>query len=199
LIIPTRVTAPAVEPVTLSEIKTHLRGINHLEHETLLRNLIESARQQVEAQTGRALVQRQVIAYFEGWPDSNVFELPFPKLQSVTTVKYTGTDGTQSTFSTDNYSVDIDSEPGRVVLGYSKTWPSTTLHELDNPIEITYLCGYAPTADSPADYVANIPESIKTAMKFIVELNYDRPPDGYAKTLENAVDALLAVYKVWGF
>jgi len=62
-------------------------------------------------------------------------------LQSVTSVKYTDSDGDQSTLSTDDYIVDNDSEPGRIVLGYGTVWPTATLYP-SNPIEIQFLCGY---------------------------------------------------------
>jgi len=103
----------------------------------------------------------------------------------------TAADGTETTFSSDNYTVDTDSEPGRVVLGYEKVWPTATLHHDEYPIEITYVAGYA--------NAAAVPQSIKTAMLFIIERLYDRPPEPYLGTIERAIDSLLSAYKVWGF
>ncbi|MFH2075423.1 MAG: phage head-tail connector protein, partial [Pseudomonadota bacterium] len=67
--------------------------------------------------------------------------LPFGALQSVTHVKYTDTDGTQTTRSTDEYNVDTDSDPGRIQLDYGYSWPSASLHP-KNPIEVQFVCGY---------------------------------------------------------
>ena len=187
---PTRIiTAHEYEPVTLDEVKTHLRGISHSEHDELLIGLIVSARESLENLTARSIVQRTVAAMFQAWPQQ-YFELPLPPIQTVSSVKYTDIDGTESTMSSDEYSVDIDSEPGRVVLGYSETWPSESLHAPDYPIEITYVAG---------DEVGFVPESIKTAIKFMVEKAYDKPPEQYANTIDQAVDALISPYRVWGF
>jgi uncharacterized phiE125 gp8 family phage protein len=193
------VTAPSVEPVTLAEIKTHLRGISHSDHDDLLNGLIKSAREYVETVTNRALVQRTLAAYFKDWPDNDTFYLPYAPLQSVSTIKYTDTDGTVTPFSSDNYEVETNLTPGLVMLGYDESWPTDTLHHDEYPIEITYVCGYEPDDSSPVSYTANIPENLKTAIKFHVEMMYDKPPADYVKTLERAIDSLLIGYKVWGF
>jgi hypothetical protein len=75
------------------------------------------------------------------WPNSDVIVLPFGQLISVTHVKYTNSDGDQSTFSASDYTVDNDSDPGRVVLNYGEEWPSFT-PQTSNPIEIQYICGW---------------------------------------------------------
>ncbi len=200
MIIPTVITtAPPDEPVTLDEVKTHLRGIDHNDHDEMLIGLIKSTRQRFESILGRALVQQTRTAYFQNWPTNGVFSLPYPALRSVSSIKYTDTGGTQYTWSADNYDVDTASEPGRVVLGYSKTWPTATLHHDTYPIEIEYVCGYAPTDDSPPDYRANVPETIKTAMKLEIELKYNMPPEGLATYTQGAIDALIMPYRVWGF
>ena len=188
MIIPTRIiTPPTSEPVSVFEVKDHLRGISHDDHDIMIRGLIKSAREEVEGRTGRALVQRTVAAMFQGWPDQ-AFDLPFAPLSSVTSVKYTNTDGDESTFSSDDYSVDVDSEPGRVVLGYSKAWPTATLHAPDYPVVVTYVAGYT-----------TIPENIKTAIKFLVDVAYSQPPADYVRTMDRAIDALLAPYRLWSF
>jgi uncharacterized phiE125 gp8 family phage protein len=193
------VTGPSVEPVTLAEIKTHLRGISHTDHDDLLNGLIKSAREYVETVTNRAMVQRTLAAYYKDWPENDVFALPISPLISVSSVKYTTAAGTVTTYSADNYTVETALTPGLVMLGYEKTWPTATLHNDEYPIEITYLAGYEPNSASPADYTANIPENLKTAVKFHVELMYDKPPEQYERTLQRAIDSLLSGYKVWGF
>ncbi len=189
-------TAPPEEPVTLSEIKDHLR-IEHSDHDTMLEGLIQASREWVEQITSRALVEQTRVAYFQQWQGE--FDLPGTPLQSVSEVKYTDTSGSTETVNTDTYEVITSTIPGRVVLGYSKTWPTATLLERSYPIEIEYVCGYAPNEDSPPDYAANVPESIKNAIKLDVELRYDRPPADYAEKLRNVVDTLIAPYRVWSF
>jgi uncharacterized phiE125 gp8 family phage protein len=193
------ISGPSVEPVALAEIKTHLRGITHTDHDDMLNSLIQSAREYVETVTNRSLVTRTLAAYFKNWPDDDVFVLPQGPVQSVSSVKYTTAAGTVTTYSSDDYTTELNLTPALVMLGYEKTWPTATLYHDEYPIEITYVAGYDPTDDSPPDYRANIPENIKTAIKFHVELMYDKPPEPYANTLRRAVDALLDGYRVWGF
>jgi len=189
-------TAPAVEPITLTEVKRHLRiKYDDADTHNELTLLIQAAREHIEFLTGRALVQQTRTINYAQWPASGVFELPYAPLQSVTKIDYTDVEGTTTTFSTANYSVDTGSEPGRIVLGYNKTWPTSTLHPEDLPIEIEYVCGYAPTTDSPPDYRYNIPEALKIAIKFEIELRYDRPMPDYADQLKKAIQSLIINYR----
>jgi uncharacterized phiE125 gp8 family phage protein len=193
--IPTVVTAPSVEPVTLREVKDHLR-LEHSDHDTMLESLIQSSREWVESVTGRALVQQTRKAQYREWP-RYAFELPYPPLQSVSSVQYTDTGGATSTVDASTYSVVSDREPGLVVLGYSQTWPSAVIHHEEYPIAIEYVCGYEATSDSPPDYRAHVPEQIKAAIKLDVERKYDRPPVDYAERLDKVINDLLAPYRAW--
>lgn len=192
------VTEPSVEPVTLAELKTYLRGISHTTHDAILNNLITQARTYLEMVMGRAFVQQTRAVYFKSWP-AKEFVVPYPPLQSVTSIIYTDVDGTATTWASDEYVVDIVSAPGRVVLGYNESWPTATLHHEEYPIAITYVCGYEPTEDSPADYRTNVPEMIKTAIKAYCEIHYDRPPDVYAGALNRIIDNVINMYRIWGF
>jgi len=202
--IATRTVNPYTEPVTLDEIKDHLR-VEHNNHDSQLLGLIQASREWVEDYTHRALVQQAWKYYLQDWPSGDEFELPFPPLQSVTAIKYTDSNGTQTIWedassspTTYDYEVDTDSEPGRIILVYGETWPSTTLHP-KNPIEIEFVAGYDDDGDSPPDYTVNIPEAIKNAIKLDVEIRYDRPNDAYLKVLQDVRDNLLAPYRIWRF
>jgi len=184
--------APSEEPVTLSEVKNHLR-IEHTDHDTMLKGLIQASREYVEQVTSRAIVEQTRIAYFKDWP-VNYFELPGSPLLSVTEVRYTNTDGSSNTFGSDNYHVVTSIEPGRVVLGYSKTWPSDTLLHERYPIEIEFKAGYEVDV-SPTD----VPEAIQNAICLDVEVRYDRPPESYQERIKSVIETLLAPYRVWSF
>lgn len=185
-------TAPTVEPITLADAKEQLR-VDHTEHDIMITGLIIAAREQVEAMCGRAIVQQMRIAYFDNWPDT-VFHLFYPEIRSVEDIKYTNSTGVQVTYSSDNYSLDPGSEPGRIVLGYQKTWPTVTLNQEDYPIEIKYKCGYEPNG---SDLTANIPERIKLVIRMLVESMYGGMQDGYARYRDNAIHSMLTQYRVW--
>lgn len=183
---------PTIEPITLTDAKEQLR-IDHTDHDFMITGLIKAARERVESICGRAIVQQTRIAYFYEWPEK-VFNLLYPAIQSITHIKYTDADGNQETFAAANYTLDPGSTPGRVVLGYQKTWPSVTLNQEDYPIEIKYVCGYP--ADEE-DYTANIPETIKLAIRMIVESMYGGMQEGYAKYRDDAINSILSQYRVW--
>lgn len=194
--IATRTVNPYTEPVTLDEVKDHLRITDSTDHDSQLIGLITASREWIESYTGRALVQQTWKYYLQDWPVGDEFELPFPPLQSVMSIKYTDSDDTQTTWDSGDYEVDTDSEPGRIILAYGETWPSTTLHP-KNPIEVEFVAGYD-SDGSPADYQANIPEAIKNAMKLDIEIRYDRAkPD--IDILKDVRDTLLAPYRIWTF
>ena len=195
--IATRTVNPYMEPVTLDEIKDHLRMQTINSFDSQLLGLITASREWVEDVTGRALVQQTWKYYLQDWPSGDEFKLPFPPLQSVTSIKYTNSAGTETEWTNTNYEVDTDSEPCRVILAYGYTWPSTTLHP-KNPIEIEFVAGHD-SDGSPADYTVNIPEAIKNAIKLDVEIRFDRPNDAYVKVLEDVRDTLLAPYRIFKF
>lgn len=182
------VTQPTSEPVTLTEVKDHLR-IDHNDQDVLLIGLLKTARQYLEEVCGRAFMTQTRSAAFKDWPVGDVFHLPFPPVQSVSSIVYTDTDGTDHTFSSSCYSSDIYSEPARVVLGYGETWPSTAIHNPDYPIEIQYVCGYT-SANS-------VPGPIKDAIKVYVEMLYDKTSGVYSDYLKSAALSLITQYRVF--
>ena len=117
--------------------------------------------------------------------------LPYGNLQSVTTIKYTDTASSQSTWSDAEYNEDLNSDPGRVVLEYGYTWPTTTLHP-QNPIEIEFVCGYG---DSSSD----VDEMIRHGIKIIIDDLYNDRGDilkGISSTNLNTSKSILFPLKL---
>lgn len=143
-------TAPAEEPVSVAEAKAHLR-IDVDNEDTLLEGYLLVAREQCELMARRALVTQTLQLRLECWPYDDRIELPRPPLQSVTSVAYTDSDGNAGTMPSGDYIVDAASEPGRIILGYGKSWPSATLQPGPS-IVITYVAGYGDAEDVPQRY-----------------------------------------------
>jgi uncharacterized phiE125 gp8 family phage protein len=136
------VTAPSSYPITLTEAKAHLNiPDTDTDHDTYIRALIRSATAKAEQFLHRRLVTQTWKYYLDNWPSGLFFELPFGRLQSVTSIKYKDEDGTESTMAATEYIVDTQSEPGIVELGYEESWPSGTLYP-NNPIKTEFVCGY---------------------------------------------------------
>lgn len=136
------VTPPTSLPVTLNEVKEHLRiESTFTDDDAYIRSLIFAATVQAESILRRKLVTQTWKYLLDNWPDEDWITLPYGQLQSVTSVKYRDSDDDENTFSSDDYLVDTDSDPGRVVLGYGESWPSTTLLP-KNPIYVEFVTGY---------------------------------------------------------
>jgi len=136
------VTAPTVEPVTLAEAREHCRIDNDDENRTLTR-LIQSAREQVENDTARALITQTLRMYLDEFPDGDAIELPRPPLAAITSLTYVDAAGATQTWDASNYTADAVREAGRVVLAYGKSWP--TARAQANSIQVNYTAGWTTT------------------------------------------------------
>lgn len=145
------VTAPTEEPLSLDQVKNHLR-VDVGEDDVWLMGAIRAARERAEAVTGRALVTRTVEVTRDNWPAGPVWILPQPPLQSVTSIKYTTAAGVEATFDAGNYLVDTRSTPGRVVLKTAASWPSAVLREV-NGVVVRYVAGYGLRGAVPREIV----------------------------------------------
>ena len=117
--------------------------------DTLLTYLIETARRDVENDTSKKLITQTWDYCPKSWPSGDRIKIPFGNLQSVTSVKWKDTDGTETTLVVNtNYVVVMNGDQcGFVGLLYGGSWPSGTLYP-HNPITIRFVCGYGSTADS---------------------------------------------------
>lgn len=149
-------TAPTVEPVSLTDMKTHLRLGSATTDDAYITSLIVAIREHTEKLLGRALITQTWDAYIDDWPQEDFIKLPLPPLQSVTWIKYIDSDDITIEFSTANYTVDIISEPGKVKLNYNCDWISGVTLRVLNPINIEFVCGYGLAADIPKPIIQYI-------------------------------------------
>ena len=169
------VTAPAVEPVTLAEVKLHLR-IDDNADDVLLGALITAARQHAEHDTRRALVTQTRKLVLDEFPSG-----------AITSVLYIDPDGVERTLDAAGYKLDKITEPCRLVPAYGTSWPATRAEI--NAVSVTYTCGFgAPEA---------VPESIKRWMLLRIGALYENREEvltGRAITLAPLplADALLS-------
>lgn len=185
------ITPPTAEPITLAEAELHLRVDGDTE-DNLISDLIKAAREYCEEFTRRALAEQTIEAYPDHFPYEGEIELPRPPLQSVTSIKYKNSAGTETNMTADtDYLVDVDSTVGRIVLPYGKSWPAFTPWPV-HPIKIRYVAGYS-SADP-------IPKSIKQAMLLLVGHWYENREavlkGTISKEIEIAVKALLSLHRV---
>lgn len=187
-------TAPAAEPVLLADAKLWMKLDSDTTDDTLITSLIKAARIYCEAITGRALITQTWYYYLDKFPCEDFIKLPKPPLQSVTSIKYTDSLGTQSTMSASDYGVDTDSYVGRIVLNYGKSWPVATL-ATKNPIVIEYICGYGSAGSS-------VPDDLITGVKVDITDMYQNRESivlGQSYNHLDTIDRIYENYRIWDF
>jgi uncharacterized phiE125 gp8 family phage protein len=133
-----RVTEPpAVEPVSVADIKTRLR-IDHDTEDGLLARLAAAAREAVEAYSGRALVVRRVAETRDAWPFRNVFALTLAPVSSVIGVRVIDAAGAAQALEAAAFTVETDRDETRLALNTAPPSPERRV----GGIEIDYRAGY---------------------------------------------------------
>lgn len=131
--------------VSLEEVKLYLR-IDVATEDDLLDTLMATAHNNVEKFLGRTLLTTTQTMYLDAWPTKDRLYLPFPPVQSITSVVYTDVDGVENTMYAADYTLGLDARTKlhQIQLVYGASWPTGTLSP-NNPIVITYVAGYGAT------------------------------------------------------
>jgi uncharacterized phiE125 gp8 family phage protein len=175
------VTAPASEPVTLRQLKTHLR-VSADHEDTHINALNSAARQFVQSYTNRQLVTATFDWKLGGFPDTwrvydwatvDGIDFPVSPVQSITSVAYLDINGVSQTWSSALYALETDwltgvvndhwMRPARLTLAYNEVWPSS--RTIPGAVTIRFVAGYGAAA--------YVPEVFKHAIKLLVSHWYE--------------------------
>jgi uncharacterized phiE125 gp8 family phage protein len=184
------ITAPALEPVTLSEAKLHVR-VDGSTEDALITALIVAARQLVEEQSGLALITQTWEIRLDAWPA--LLYLPRAPLLGVTSVTYTDDAALTATLAATAYTLRTGTQPGSLLFD-ADLLPTVTLADVAG-VKVRYTAGYGAAA-------ANVPQAIRQAILLLVGhwyANREAVGAGTLAPLPMAVDALLAPYRNWWF
>lgn len=207
-------TPPAVEPISTAEAKAHLR-VDTSDDDSLIDGLVIAARETAENILNRALITQtwqlvldafpsgsRVLSRFppttvvqpytamSPWYLSGGFKVPFPPLQSVSSITYIDQEGSPGTVTSSDYIVDTAHEPGRVFLKYGASWPSVTLQPAAG-VTIEYVAGYG-------DAAADVPQAIKQAMFLIMGHLYENRESVVVGTIAKEIP-LGAMSLLWNY
>ena len=187
------ITAPSAEPVTLTEAKAQCR-VDITTDDTLITSYIAAARRLCERIDWRAYMTQTLEVWLDAWPATDILKIPRPPLQSITSITYYDQSNVAATLSSASYFVDTVSEPGRVVLNYGYTWPSTILRET-NGIAVRFVAGYASAG--------NVPQTIKQAILLVVGHWYENREavlvGAMSRDIEFGVKSLLDIERAMRF
>jgi uncharacterized phiE125 gp8 family phage protein len=179
-------TAPTIEPVSLPDVRTHLRITTH-DEDGYLTTLRRVARQHVERTTGRALLTQTWDYKLGAFIDPIV--LPYPPAASVTSITYVDSEGNVQTLSTDVY--ELDTARGHVRRKFGQDWPAVRIH--NDAITVRYVAGWTSAAAVPGD--------IRHAVLLLCGHWYEfREPvisGTITASVDLTVDSLLAPWVVW--
>ncbi len=157
------VTAPANEPVTVTDAKNHMR-IEHTDDDALIARLINVAIAYVDVTgaLGKAMIS-QTWAEYVG-PNPSTVYLSLQPAQSVTAIKYFDTDNALQTATLSDF--HLLGQPGRYLIypKSGKVWPTT--FSRDDAIRIEYVVGYG-------DNAADVPDTVRHALLMLVAHYYE--------------------------
>lgn len=178
------VTGPLVEPLTLAEIKGHLRV--HVDDENdVIRDLLVAAREHVEAFCRRALISQTWDFRIDAFP-CGAIELPLAPVASIISITYLDTAGASQTWSSADYRTDLPMSPtaprGRIEPAYGEVYPST--YGVIGAVAVRFVAGYGSSG-------ASVPRRLRSAIKLLVEFWYRKGDGGKALTPEQIESRLL--------
>jgi uncharacterized phiE125 gp8 family phage protein len=152
--------APVADPVTLAEMRAHLRVDNTAE-DTWISSAIASATKSIEAFTGRAFVPRTYQATVPNFYD--VMTLPWSPIIGITSIQYY--DESSPVVLQTLASTVYELTQNRILRRSGQSWP--TLDRRYNAVLITYTAGDAPTS-SPEVPAESVGEDVKMAIMLTV-------------------------------
>ena len=165
---PVRVTAPAVKPVTVENVRREAH-IYHLEDDDRLEMMIDAAVSYLDGWSGvlgRCIISQQWRQTFDDWAPS--LRLPFPDVSGVT-LTYIDADGATQTVSADEYAV-VET-PVTAELHFWPTFAQPALREnAANRITATFTAGYGATG-------AAVPARLRLEIIRLAAYWYDKPDD----------------------
>lgn len=173
-------TAPAIEPITVEEVKEFAR-IDGNDEDSLISGFIQAARTNCEAFLGRALIEQTITMKMDFWPGA-VIDLPRPPLIAITAVETLDEDDNATEYTSTNYYTVTESIPGQLVLKRDVTWPTNSDRDYQG-YQIRFTAGYGAKA---TDVPRPIREGLKLWVTDIYENRVIRPePPPEAMTMLN--------------
>ncbi len=192
-------TAPTVEPVSLSDMKLHLR-VDHSADDSLISVLISAARDYIERNTRRTLIHTTYRLMMDWFPADHI-ELPRGPVAQIAVagsysyamprIRYYDQDSTLQTltYADEDFHLDLDNNPPRLCLLPLSIWPLTEIGRT-NAVEVDFVAGFSSSA-------AGVPQMLVQCVKLLVGHWYENRSavqPGFGGEVPLAVDSILKIY-----
>lgn len=181
----TLVTAPSTEPVTVDEVKEHLR-LDGDDDDAYLLTCIKAARQWFEGQTKRGVIT-QIWDYSIDWDwplknGQHRIDLPLNPVASITSITYVNEAASSPlpTLTTADYDAVTRTHGSYIVPAYNVSWPS--VRSMPGAITVRFVAG-----ESSAN------ETVKMAIMMLAGHYYEVRETAVATP--QAVEALISPYR----
>lgn len=189
------VTPPAVEPISLTEAKMHLRlavtdvdAADYTAEDAAITRVITQAREYVEHQGLHSLITQTWDFYLDAFPDQNIIRLPLPPLQSVTSISYIDADGADAVFT----DFEVLTHSGKIKKTYGVAWPAIYP---ESEIVIRFVCGFGTDGE-------DVPARLRGAMFLLINHWHENSSETIAKygvvseRIKLGVDALINEFRL---
>ena len=154
-------TAPALEPVLVAELKTH-SVVDFADDDDYLKTLINVARQQVENDTGRALINQTWLQQMECF-DGEITLNKGP-VSAISSIKYIDTDGVEQTLPMANYTFGKRFGEARICPSYGNSWPQ--VRQGLGAVTVEFIVGWGSGRDK-------VPYPLRQAIMIMAEHLYE--------------------------
>ena len=181
-------TAASAAILSTAEAKTHLK-VDTDADDDYIDNLVSAATESAQIFTNRYFINTTITQYGDTWNDmATLFK---SSVSSVTHIKYYNNDNSLTTLDGAVYLTDIRSDPARIGLKPSQSFPS--LADRIAAIECKYIVGYGSAA-------SDVPEGIRQAVLLTVGNFYENRQEvvigRIATELPKSAQYLLEQFKI---
>lgn len=181
------ITPPAAEPISLAELKAHIR-IDGDDEDALLASLIGTARDHLERTAGLALISQGWRLYLDDWLESGAIEIARGPVRSIDAVRAFDELGQESAISLAGHVLDGIQRPARLWL---RERPA--VRQAINGVEVDFTAGFGEASE-------DVPDMLKRAMlihaAFMYEFRGAVPVEMQPAGMPDGYDRLIAPFLI---
>ena len=181
-------SGPAAEPVSIDEVKAHLR-VDGNNEDALIASLVLTSRLHIETALGLAMMTQQWQLVLDTWPADAIVKLGIAPVQAINEVRVIDKDGAAIVVPSSSYTLEVTGRPARLVAG-DHAWPSPGRKA--GGVQIDFTAGFGATPEA-------VPAPIRQALLLLVTHWYEhRDPieiGAPATAVPQAVSHLLHAYR----